>query len=61
MCCLEMVSEDNYPDRTLLIGRYERLNMPVRETSIDKAWEFSTYFFHTLIKQHLMGHQMIIN
>ncbi|MCC3488204.1 hypothetical protein [Microcoleus sp. PH2017_14_LAR_D_A] len=22
--------------------------MPVRETSIDKAWEFSTYFFHTL-------------
>jgi hypothetical protein len=39
----------------LLIGvadlRYERLNMPVRETSIDKAWEFSTYFFHTLIKQ----------
>ena len=34
--------------------RYERLNMPVRETSIDKAWEFSTYFFHTLIKQHLL-------
>jgi hypothetical protein len=31
--------------------RYERLNMPVRETSIDKAWGFSTYFFHTLIKQ----------
>ncbi|MCC3588178.1 MAG: hypothetical protein JGK24_19075 [Microcoleus sp. PH2017_29_MFU_D_A] len=26
--------------------------MPVIETSIDKAWGFSTYFFHTLIKQH---------
>ncbi|MEG5031901.1 hypothetical protein [Microcoleus sp. AT3-D2] len=25
--------------------------MPVIETSIDKAWGFSTYFFHTLIKQ----------
>ncbi|MCC3410320.1 MAG: hypothetical protein JGK24_06230 [Microcoleus sp. PH2017_29_MFU_D_A] len=25
--------------------RYERLNMPVIETSIDKAWGFSTYFF----------------
>ncbi|MEG5067459.1 hypothetical protein QUB33_28125, partial [Microcoleus sp. B3-A4] len=31
--------------------RYERLNMPVIETSIDKAWGFSTYFFHTMIKQ----------
>ncbi|WP_293278907.1 FAD-binding protein [Microcoleus sp. PH2017_31_RDM_U_A] len=31
--------------------RYERLNMPVIETSIDKAWGFLTYFFHTLIKQ----------
>jgi hypothetical protein len=31
--------------------RYEMLNMPVLETSIDKAWGFSTYFFHTLIKQ----------
>jgi hypothetical protein len=31
--------------------RYERLNMPVIETSIDKAWGFSTDFFHTLIKQ----------
>jgi hypothetical protein len=30
---------------------YERLNRPVIETSIDKAWGFSTYFFHTLIKQ----------
>ncbi|MCC3621488.1 MAG: hypothetical protein JGK06_05950 [Microcoleus sp. PH2017_36_ELK_O_B] len=28
--------------------RYERLNMPVIETSIDKAWGFLTYFFHTL-------------
>ncbi|MCC3550882.1 MAG: hypothetical protein JGK07_31575 [Microcoleus sp. PH2017_24_DOB_U_A] len=34
-----------------LAGRYERLNMPVIETSIDKAWGFLTYFFHTLIKQ----------
>jgi len=25
--------------------------MPVIETSIDKAWGFSTDFFHTLIKQ----------
>ncbi|MEG4070904.1 hypothetical protein QUA42_26855 [Microcoleus sp. Pol11C2] len=25
--------------------------MPVIETSIDKAWGFSTHFFHTLIKQ----------
>ncbi|MEP6516420.1 hypothetical protein [Microcoleus vaginatus] len=25
--------------------------MSVIETSIDKAWGFSTYFFHTLIKQ----------
>jgi hypothetical protein len=33
---------------------YERLNRPVIETSIDKAWGFSTYFFHTLIKQRLM-------
>ena len=32
---------------------YERLNMPVMETSIHKAWGFSTYFFHTLIKQRL--------
>ncbi|MEG4229941.1 hypothetical protein QUA44_25825 [Microcoleus sp. N9_A2] len=31
--------------------RYERLNMPVIETCIDKAWGFKTYFFHTLIKQ----------
>jgi hypothetical protein len=30
---------------------YKRLNRPVIETSIDKAWRFSTYFFHTLIKQ----------
>ncbi len=30
---------------------YERLNMQVRETSIHKASRFSTYFFHTLIKQ----------
>jgi hypothetical protein len=30
---------------------YERVNRPVIETSIDKAWGFSTYFFHTLIKQ----------
>ncbi|MCC3613060.1 MAG: hypothetical protein JGK30_27205 [Microcoleus sp. PH2017_40_RAT_O_B] len=29
--------------------RYERLNMPVIETSIDKAWGFLTYFFHTLV------------
>ncbi|MCC3606083.1 MAG: hypothetical protein JGK24_23355 [Microcoleus sp. PH2017_29_MFU_D_A] len=33
------------------VSRYERLNMPVIETSIDKAWGFLTYFFHTLIKQ----------
>ncbi|WP_333183083.1 MULTISPECIES: hypothetical protein [unclassified Microcoleus] len=33
--------------------RYERLNMPVIETSIDKAWGFSTDLFHTLIKQRL--------
>ena len=32
--------------------RYERLNMPVIETSIHKAFGFSTYFFHTMIKQH---------
>jgi hypothetical protein len=25
--------------------------MQILETSIHKAWEFSTYFFHTLIKQ----------
>ncbi|TAE56931.1 MAG: hypothetical protein EAZ39_23475 [Oscillatoriales cyanobacterium] len=25
--------------------RYERLNMPVIETTIDKAWGFLTYFF----------------
>ncbi|MEG4228522.1 hypothetical protein QUA44_20995 [Microcoleus sp. N9_A2] len=31
--------------------RYERLNMPVIETCIDKAWGFSTDFLHTLIKQ----------
>jgi formylglycine-generating enzyme required for sulfatase activity len=31
--------------------RYERLNTPVIETSIDKAWGFLTDFFHTPIKQ----------
>jgi hypothetical protein len=31
--------------------RYQRLNMPVIETSIHKASGFSTYLFHTLIKQ----------
>ncbi|MEG4232932.1 hypothetical protein QUA40_12595 [Microcoleus sp. Pol11C3] len=31
--------------------RYERLNLQIIETSINKASEFSTYFFHTLIKQ----------
>ncbi|MBE9119242.1 hypothetical protein IQ269_00080 [Tychonema sp. LEGE 07199] len=31
--------------------RYERLNMQVIETRIHKTSEFSTYFFHTLIKQ----------
>ncbi|MBD1887690.1 hypothetical protein [Microcoleus vaginatus] len=31
--------------------QYEKLNRPVIETSIDKAWGFSTYFFHTLVKQ----------
>ncbi|MEG3920657.1 MULTISPECIES: hypothetical protein [unclassified Microcoleus] len=31
--------------------RYERLNMQIIETSIHKASGFSTYFFHTLIKQ----------
>ncbi len=30
---------------------YERLNMQVRETSIYKTSGFSSYFFHTLIKQ----------
>ncbi len=29
--------------------------MPVMETSIHKAWGFSTYFFHTLIKQRLIS------
>ncbi|MBW3586894.1 MAG: hypothetical protein KY448_13935, partial [Cyanobacteria bacterium 0813] len=32
---------------------YEGLNMQVRETSIHKASGFSSYFFHTLIKQRL--------
>jgi len=32
---------------------YERLNMQIIETSIHKASGFSTYFFHTLIKQRL--------
>jgi hypothetical protein len=44
--------------QTVILGvadlRYERLNMPVIETSIDKAWGFLTYFFHTLIKQRLI-------
>ncbi len=31
--------------------RYERLNMQIIETSIHNASEFSTDFFHTLIKQ----------
>ncbi|MEG5087049.1 hypothetical protein [Microcoleus sp. AT9b-C2] len=35
--------------------RYERLNMQVIETSIHKASGFSTYFFHTLIKQRLIS------
>ncbi|MEG3975711.1 hypothetical protein QT970_13975 [Microcoleus sp. herbarium8] len=35
--------------------RYERLNMQVIETRIHKTSEFSTYFFHTLIKQRLLG------
>ncbi|MCC3451512.1 hypothetical protein [Microcoleus sp. PH2017_09_SFU_O_A] len=26
--------------------------MPVIETSIDKAWGFLTYFFHTLLETH---------
>ena len=30
---------------------YDWLNMQVRETSIHKASGFSSYFFHTLIKQ----------
>ena len=30
---------------------YEGLNMQVRETSIYKTSGFSSYFFHTLIKQ----------
>jgi hypothetical protein len=30
---------------------YEGLNMQVRETSIHKTSGFSSYFFHTLIKQ----------
>jgi len=33
---------------------YKRLNRFIIETSIDKAWGFSTYFFHTLIKQRLI-------
>ena len=32
---------------------YEGLNMQVRETSIHKTSRFSSYFFHTLIKQRL--------
>ncbi|MEG3905816.1 hypothetical protein QUB19_26495 [Microcoleus sp. B4-C5] len=32
--------------------RYERLKIQVIETGIHKASGFSTYFFHTLIKQH---------
>jgi hypothetical protein len=31
--------------------QYEKLNMQVIETSIHKAWGFTTNFFHTLIKQ----------
>jgi hypothetical protein len=33
---------------------YEGLNMQVRETSIHKTSGFSSYFFHTLIKQRLI-------
>ena len=36
--------------------RYERLNMQVRETSIHKTWGFSSYFFHTLIKQRQLSY-----
>jgi DNA-binding transcriptional regulator YiaG len=39
--------------------RYERLNRQVIETSIHKDSGFSTYFFHTLIKQRL-GVQLFI-
>jgi len=34
---------------------YEGLNMQVRETSIHKTSGFSSYFFHTLIKQRPLG------
>ncbi|MEG4419923.1 type IV pilin-like G/H family protein [Microcoleus sp. LAD1_D5] len=37
--------------------RYERLNMQLIETIIHKAWGFSTYFFHTLIKQRRVSPQ----
>ncbi|MCC3412662.1 MULTISPECIES: hypothetical protein [unclassified Microcoleus] len=33
--------------------------MPVIETSIDKAWGFLTYFFHTLIKQRQFFSQFL--
>ena len=37
---------------------YEGLNMQVRETSIHKTWGFSSYFFHTLIKQRPFSHSI---
>jgi hypothetical protein len=40
---------------------YEGLNMQGRETSIHKTWGFSSYFFHTLIKQRRRSHQSLLS
>ena len=40
---------------------YEGLNMQVRETSIHKTSGFSSYFFHTLIKQRRLMHAIAIH
>jgi hypothetical protein len=39
---------------------YEGLNMQVRETSIHKTSGFSSYFFHTLIKQRQRLHGLVM-